>query len=546
MVGQLEIKMKKYREYLVTNNLFGNQPEKIIIFLPPDLNSPYFYYLKSILNHASKLGTRVHIVLLENHRTVHRKLGIEFLNFSNTKKLRNQYLLQFLKESKGNITIESLKIRNYLSIRNVLSFTSRLSKLKVLDSNLYNSVKSVIATDTILSWRPDYYIFFLKPRINKHIRDFNSIYRAVDEFVEHQSEFTGIFLNGRHPTQAAIRSALESHGIAFFSLEHGEPSLSRFHLEKFQVQELTALEEKHLIERQLMTSEAKIVAKNFAFKWLERQQFDKKQNIFLSEDKNRDFIKRVANEKKLGVIYTSSVDETINNLGHDMNGWSSQIQAISAAAMEFKRLGLKPIVRIHPNSENKALIDLLDITKSLMKLEIEYILPWENIDSYELLRFANIVCTWDSRIGLEAAARNIPTIILGKSEYAHMSGLSEIGPAEINQISQAFASQIHKEDVLLSLYQMKNHGHKIQDYLSEEEIHVLNLIADNFALKEMFRRKILRRLDYLLPVSSSYQSAIFNRFVTPKQIGELLNYLFSRDYTKKCLTKIVTFLSKTP
>lgn len=529
----------------MNDTLFGGQSNKIIIFLPPDLNAPYFYYLKSILNQAKKIGVRVHVVLLENCETVHRMYWKKSLNLSQAIKLRDQYLLQFLRESSSNISIETLNIRNFRSKSKIVSFSSKLSMLEAFDSKLYNSVKSVMATDSILSWRPDYRLFFLKQRVHNHVRDFLSVHQAIDEFVVGQDEFTGIFLNGRHPTQAAVRTVLESHRIAFLSLEHGEPSLSRFHLEKFQVQELKAMQDKYLCERHLMTNDVKDLAKNFAIKWLDQQQMNKEQNIFLRDDKDRDLLKNLTNTRKLGVIYTSSVDETINNLGHDMNGWTSQSQAISAAALEFQRLGLKPIVRIHPNSENKAFIDLLDITKSLLVLGIEYILPWEDVDSYELLNFANIVCTWDSRIGLEAAARNIPTFVLGKSEYAHMSGLLEIGPMDIDQISQINLRRIHNEDVLLSLYQMKNHGHKIEDYLSQEDVHQLNLIADNFALMEMRRRKILRRLEYLFPLLNGHHSAIFNRFITPNQIIDILRYFLPREQSNKCLTKIVRFLTKT-
>jgi hypothetical protein len=514
----------------------------LIVFFPP-VNFPYYYYLKSILNFASSIGMKSRVIILEDFEFTERSLIYRVQNANFERKIRDEFLQKIIEDASDDVVIEKINVREFLSKVPEVHFFSRLKDLETLNSPLYNSIRSVMALSSVFSWHPNYKLFFFKKQVKGHAIDFLSTYKMVEKIIGESGPFTGIFLNGRHPSQAAIRHSLELQGVPFLSLEHGMPELLRFNLDTFQVQEVIAVQEKLLHLRKLMNKEERRAGIEFAKNWLDSQQQSREQNSFLRGKASDLEVKFLIQENKLGVIYTSSIDETINNLGNDTNGWESQSQAICAAATEFRRLGIRPVVRIHPNSENKAIRDLLELTINLTANGIDYILPWEEIDSYKLLEVAQIVGTWGSTIGIEAAARGIPVFVLGRSEYARMSRITEISPGKISEIEQVMKKQLDIEAILLSIYQMKNQGFRIANYLTETDRNNFDEITRKFQGEQMLRRKIRRRLNYFFLVSDSVQYSMLNRFITGKAVVDIFSHIFTLKQSYFLVSKLVKLIT---
>jgi hypothetical protein len=167
----------------------------------------------------------------------------------------------------------------------------------------------------------------------------------------------------------------------------------------------------------------------WADNWLYRQQSDESQNPFISQPKNA--YSSSSLEGRLVVLFNSSFDERFSNLGTEMNGWTSQEQAFREVISLLKSRGHKVIFRIHPNTANKSWHELINLVKAIKELQIEIVLPWDEVSTYSLLEKASIVVTWGSTVSLESTAMGIPTFNLGRTYYDSVIDVKLLSPEMI-------------------------------------------------------------------------------------------------------------------
>lgn len=105
--------------------------------------------------------------------------------------------------------------------------------------------------------------------------------------------------------------------------------------------------------------------------------------------------------------------------------WSNQLEALKALVRVcMKASDIELVIRVHPHlakkskQEQKLWIDLVGKTK-----KVHYIGPNEPVDSYALLDSADVVVTYGSTIGIEAAYWGKPSVLLGPCSYRDTSAV---------------------------------------------------------------------------------------------------------------------------
>jgi hypothetical protein len=125
--------------------------------------------------------------------------------------------------------------------------------------------------------------------------------------------------------------------------------------------------------------------------------------------------------KKNIIIFNSTIDEYAA-----LEGWANPIyedetEGVGRLLNDFiDNNKYKFYLRIHPNMKGlpKQTTQLKDITKLGLNYEnLEIIWPDQEIDSYKLLDEADIIITFGSTIGIEAAYWKKPSILIGHAIY---------------------------------------------------------------------------------------------------------------------------------
>jgi hypothetical protein len=182
------------------------------------------------------------------------------------------------------------------------------------------------------------------------------------------------------------------------------------------------------------------------------------------------------------VAYFSSSDDELVELEVD---WSSyfggQPTALALLAEECrKRPGYTLVVRSHPHKRMKPEQDLLDWLEAVEAANPDVHLdPYSPIDSYELMRQADIVVTYGSTSGVEAAYARQPVILMGPSAYDELGCATRVRTAtEIGEALDARAPGDWSGAVSYGLM-MKRRGFAYE-YVTRDERDVRGLEGNNF------------------------------------------------------------------
>lgn len=133
------------------------------------------------------------------------------------------------------------------------------------------------------------------------------------------------------------------------------------------------------------------------------------------------------------VAYFSSSDDELVELEVDWESYfGGQPTALALLAEECrKRPGYTLVVRSHPHKRMKPKQDLLDWLEAVEAASPDVHLdPYSPIDSYELMRQADIVVTYGSTSGVEAAYARQPVIVMGPSAYDELGCATRVMTAE--------------------------------------------------------------------------------------------------------------------
>ncbi|MDO8307658.1 MAG: hypothetical protein Q7V58_04785 [Actinomycetota bacterium] len=120
------------------------------------------------------------------------------------------------------------------------------------------------------------------------------------------------------------------------------------------------------------------------------------------------------------VVYFSSSGDEIAELELDWGQFiGSQPEALAYLAEECRsRPGYTLVVRSHPHMRMKPAQDLAEWLEAVGQAQPDVHLdPYSTVDSYALMRQADIVVTYGSTTGVEAAYAHKPVIVMGPSAY---------------------------------------------------------------------------------------------------------------------------------
>ncbi len=120
------------------------------------------------------------------------------------------------------------------------------------------------------------------------------------------------------------------------------------------------------------------------------------------------------------IVYFSSSGDEIAELELDWSTFiGTQDFALQLLAEECRRLpGAKLIVRSHPHMRMKPKQDLVEWLSAVDKAAPDIHLdPYSPVDSYELMAQADLIVTYGSTTGVEAAYAGKPVIVMGPSAY---------------------------------------------------------------------------------------------------------------------------------
>lgn len=133
------------------------------------------------------------------------------------------------------------------------------------------------------------------------------------------------------------------------------------------------------------------------------------------------------------VAYFSSSGDEIAELEFDWSEFfETQGNALSILAEECRNLpGYSLIVRSHPHKRHKPEKDLeewmADVERAAPDIHVD---PHSPVDSYELMKQVDIVVTYGSTTGVEAAFAGKPVIVMGPSAYDLLGCAQRVTSAE--------------------------------------------------------------------------------------------------------------------
>lgn len=138
-------------------------------------------------------------------------------------------------------------------------------------------------------------------------------------------------------------------------------------------------------------------------------------------------------EAETVVVYFSSSGDEIAELELDWSRFiGDQPVALQALAQEVRnRPGWTLVVRSHPHKRMKPKQDVVEwleaVEKARPDIHVDHQSP---IDSYTLMRQADIVVTYGSTTGVEAAYAGKPVIVMGPSAYDELGCAAFAGSSE--------------------------------------------------------------------------------------------------------------------
>jgi len=349
----------------------------------------------------------------------------------------------------NNEVYNSLPMRNFTTFDDVFNIREEvgLSILSVwLERNLLLEKRELKNQYEQQLLAFDYFLYELAKRQT------SQICRAME--IE-----TTLVLNGRYPFQVGTRHGAEECQSDILFWERGFLGANRIFIEKFQTHSIPDMNRLFGEIVDSLDSQGEAQAIRWASEYLKRQMLPGRGNRFVGLEGSEITLK--GDSRKRAVIFNSSIDERISNLGAEMNGWGSQPEAIKTIAKKLDAEGYSVLVRIHPNTGWKSFRELITLYRVLNNSKIGIQLPWHGPSTYWHLSNCDLVVTWSSTVSLESTARGIPTINLTRSKFDQIIDVSIYsGYSDKKEDLVLISPKVKKS--LLAIFASRNYGIKIQ------------------------------------------------------------------------------------
>lgn len=259
-------------------------------------------------------------------------------------------------------------------------------------------------------------------------RSYAWAYDQSRELIEARGLTTVVVYNGRFMHDRAVAAAAASTGAKVLYYDTGGYETD------FDLTEATTHDWSHLQGRMLKMYQTWGVDRDeIGRKWfLDRQTHADINNAIFVAEQESGYLEGVPEAEQLVVFFSSSGDE-IAELDFDWATYfQSQENALSLLARECsKRPNTRLVVRTHPHMRLKPTDDLERWMKAVNDVAPDaHFDPYSRIDSYALMRKADIVFTYGSTSGVEAGFIGRPTVVMGPSAYDELGCVARITKEE--------------------------------------------------------------------------------------------------------------------
>jgi hypothetical protein len=180
-----------------------------------------------------------------------------------------------------------------------------------------------------------------------------------------------------------------------------------------------------------------------------RQHSDERNALFVESQVVGRGIERPPD--KVVVVFFSSSGDEISELDVDWSeyffGQPGALQAVAQICHEDERFFL--VVRTHPHKRMKPRLDVNEWHSAVKAANPDLHLDeWSDVDSYTLMDQADVVVTFGSTTGVEAAYAGKPVVVLGPSAYDELGcatrarTLSEIRTALVSRTPGSWSGAV--------------------------------------------------------------------------------------------------------
>ncbi len=515
------VRKTEVSNFINSGDFLSLRNQRILLVLPNLTNPDYYIYTKVIIEYLLNTGNSVAVMIDSSNyskrvRKAQELLISEIQNFGKEK----------TKIEKFSISLPVANISEYFqnvyTIGDILEISSNF---KFFSKSLHSAFCSEIA----LSSDPNLLIEKHRKSLVNLAQQFIATYAESKAMIAKQNPTIVMFFNGRYPAQAAVKEASEELGLPWFSIEHGSTPSKSLHIEQFQTQDRERIQgfisswSSNLNQKDL--EKIDLLVKD----WLLSQQTSLKQNSFLNI--KSEFKRMFMNNEQLATIFTSSLHEEISCPNWNNDNIRTLTAKTITHALELRKIGLRPIVRMHPNTGNGNWRDICILITSLRNHGVEYILPWEPISSYELADSSKVISTWRSTIGLEMLAIGRSINLLSQSHYDLVTSLAVIDE-RCDSITKV--TEIHEmsETATLAIYYYTNYGIGIHELSQNGIINLGRETYSNILLPHLVLRSIKRRLLILSPL-------VFGYHATANNLKNFFQLLLGEDLGLRCMNLVL-------
>jgi len=243
--------------------------------------------------------------------------------------------------------------------------------------------------------------------------------------------------NGRFLHDGASVAAAETRGLPVLNYDMGG-SQTDFDLTIDATHDWDALQQRMLDMYENWPAEERDELGGSWF--LERVNHQDPANALFVDAQRKGVLTNLPAADRLVVYFSSSGDE-IAELNLDWDAFfAGQPNALMSLANACRnRPGYALVVRSHPHKRMKPEQDVADWLQAVDEAQPDlHIDPFSEVDSYELMRAADIVVTYGSTTGVEAAYARKPVIVMGPCAYDKLG--CALGVSSEEELSDALDS----------------------------------------------------------------------------------------------------------
>jgi hypothetical protein len=142
-------------------------------------------------------------------------------------------------------------------------------------------------------------------------------------------------------------------------------------------------------------------------------------------------------------------------VGHDL-GFDSLFDWVEQAVRVAERSGVALVLRIHPAevywSTREALQEVIVSRLGVVPANVRFVAPERALSSYALVDMSELVLTYTTTVGLEAATRGARVAVAGETHYRGRGFTTDLaGPEDLERAFASYAPEPSSEQVELAL-----------------------------------------------------------------------------------------------